>query len=132
MKINLNPSVNSSDTAPIRAKNNGDGTCSPYVEVSPISFAKSTACTVVASPNVLLLPVKIIDANLNRIGLILYNNGANSAYFKYGSAGNAGTDMTFILATFSSWVMPQPIFTGAIYGQRNAGSGVVVATELVA
>jgi hypothetical protein len=50
---------------------------------------------------------------------------------KYGSAGNGGTDMTFPIASYSTWIMPTPVYLGELWGIRNTGSGVVVATELM-
>lgn len=86
---------------------------------------------VTASPNVLTSAIKILDANPARKGLILYNNSANSAYIKLGASGNAGTDMSFIMATFTSFMLPvKPIFTGELWAIRNAGSGVICCTEL--
>jgi len=119
--------ASSSDNVSLAAKKNPDGTATLQMDSNP---PRAGNCVVAASPNVALSPVKIVDTNPNRIGLLLYNNSSNSAYFKYGAAGNAGTDMTFIVASFTTWVMPQPVYTGPIYGQRNAGSGVVVATDL--
>jgi hypothetical protein len=128
-KISFSPNVSSSDNKLIAGKDNGDGTATMQSTVTP---AVSQSCTVTASANVALVATKIVNANPNRIGMMLYNNSANTIYCKYGSSGNGGTDMTFPIATFATWTMPQPIYTGAIWGIRNAGSGVVVATELFA
>lgn len=112
----------------------GDRTDTLLKYLSQITFAIQNSVvsqvTVVASSTITTSAVKIIAANPNRKGLILYNNSANSVYLKYGAAGNGGTDMTAILATFNQFVMPLPIFTGEIWGIRNAGTGQVVATEL--
>jgi hypothetical protein len=73
--------------------------------------------------------VQIVPANPNRIGLILYNNSANSIYIRYGSPGTSAT-CTTVIATFAQWVMPQPIYTGALTACRNAGTGNVIYTEM--
>ncbi len=86
--------------------------------------------TIAVSAFIAQASVKIIDANANRKGLILYNNGANSIYLALGVAANSSNSMTFILATFAHLILPSPIYTVAIYGIRNAGSGTVLATEL--
>lgn len=92
-------------------------------------FFASTA-VISASPSITTSSAQIIGANANRKGLILYNNSANSVYIAYTSPANSSTNMTAIVATFAQWVMTFPIYTGAIYGIRNAGSGTVLATEL--
>lgn len=90
--------------------------------------------TVTVSPAVPLASsgntAKVASANDNRVGLAIYNNSANTIYCKYGSPGNAGTDMTFPIATFATWWMPFPIFAGEIYAVRNSGSGAAVATDM--
>lgn len=90
----------------------------------------SGKATITVSPVITTVSQLIIAANPNRIGLILYNNSANSIYLAYGSAANSSTNMTKILATFANVTMEQPIYTGAIYGIRNAGTGTVLVTEL--
>lgn len=94
----------------------------------------SSTATVTASAVITTTAIKIIGANANRKGLSLYNNSANSVYLKLGAAGNGGTDMTAILATFAQLSISQlylgVIWTGEVWGIRNAGTGQVIATEL--
>lgn len=94
--------------------------------------ASAGKATITVSATITTSSVKIISANPNRIGLILYNNSANSVYLALGSAANSSTNMTFILATFAHLILPSPIYTGDIYGIRNSGTGIVIATELTA
>lgn len=92
---------------------------------------QATRATVTASATITNAgPVMVATTNSRRLGLVLYNNSANTVYIKFGAPGNAGTDMTVPIATFQSYQMPAPIFTGALFGIRNSGTGVVVATEL--
>lgn len=86
--------------------------------------------TVAASATMTTTSIRIIAANPQRIGLLLYNNSGNSAYIKYGSSGDSANNMSFILGANANWVMPQPVFTGELWGKRNSGTGTVVATEL--
>lgn len=94
----------------------------------------SNAATLTASATITTVAVKIIGVNANRKGLSFYNNSANSVYLKLGAAGNAGTDMSFILATFAhlsiNALFPGLNWTGEVWGIRNAGTGAVIATEL--
>lgn len=90
----------------------------------------SSVATIRSSLSIALVSTRIIAANPNRRGLILYNNGANSVYVALGSPANSNTNMTFIIATFAHLILPLPIYTGDIYGVRNAGAGVVLSTEL--
>lgn len=95
-----------------------------------LPLPQATKATITASPTILLVSQKIISANPLRKGLILYNNSANSVYVALGSAANSNTNMTFIIPTFAHLSMALPVFTGDVYGVRNAGSGVILVTEL--
>ncbi len=107
-----------------------------YPSVQPVSGTvtnqpvRSNTAAITISPVITTASVKIIDANPNRLGLILYNNSANSVYIALGSAANSANNMTFIIATFASLVIPAPVYTGAIYGIRNSGTGTILVTEL--
>lgn len=91
----------------------------------------STKTIVTASPNVLTNPVLIIGANSDRIGFMLYNNSANSAYITYGAA-NGSSMCSLILATFAQYVHAVPLlWQGEIYAVRNAGSGSIIVTEFI-
>lgn len=85
--------------------------------------------TITQSPVITTTSQLIIGASSYRIGLILYNNSANSVYISFGSPANSATNMSLIVATFTHWTMVQPIFMGPIYGIRNAGTGTVLVTE---
>lgn len=94
-------------------------------------FTSSTA-TITTSAAIPVSPssVQIIGANVNRKGLYIYNNSANSIYVAYGSA-NTGSIVTQIIPTFASFIVPATaVYTGPVYATRNAGSGSAVVTEL--
>lgn len=69
--------------------------------------------------------------NPARIGLIIWNQSANSIYIEYNSTASSATP-EHIIATFQSLVLLGPvIWTGPISAVRNAGSGPAVVTELL-
>jgi hypothetical protein len=91
---------------------------------------RSTAKITVSESLVAAVSKVIIGANPKRKGLIIYNNGGNTAYITFGpvSAGNACTTN---VASFQSWSMlGNVVYTGQIAAIRNAGTGVMVITEL--
>lgn len=94
-------------------------------------FFRTAAATVSISSSVgTSTSVVIAAANPYRIGLSIYNNGANSAYLTYGTT-SSGSSPTRILATFANWDMTGPVFyTGPIAAIRNAGSGTMIVTEI--
>ena len=99
---------------------------------NPVSLPSSSGATAVISQSATigLTSTLVIAANPNRLGLVIYNNSANSLYLAYGSAANSNTNMTRILATYTQFAMEFPIYSGAIYGIRNSGSGICMCTEI--
>ena len=85
---------------------------------------------ITASPTITTTSTLILPANPKRVGLILWNQSANSVYVAFAENGNSSTKMTLIIGAYSSWVMQGPIYRGPISGIRNSGTGPVVATEL--
>lgn len=101
------------------------------MQVKPFA---SNSLLLTASPTITTASVKILDANANRKALVLYNNSANSVYISFTSPANSSTNMTFLIATFTSLSLNQALglsYTGAVYGIRNAGTGNVLATEFL-
>lgn len=96
----------------------------------PVSPQAASTATISVTATITTASVLVIAANANRKGLLIYNNSANSVYLAYGSAANSSTNMTRILATFTQFSMEAPIYTGAIYGIRNSGTGTCLVTEL--
>lgn len=86
--------------------------------------------TMSVSASILLVSTQIMPANVKRRGLVIYNNSANSVYIAFDTTCNSGNHMTIIIPTFQSWVMPLPIYQGAISAIRNAGSGTLLITEM--
>lgn len=64
---------------------------------------------------------KILEANTQRRGLMLYNNTANSIYLVFGKNAG-GADCNQIVASFANFNMMDKVYTGAIYASRNAGT----------
>lgn len=94
-----------------------------------ISF-RATRSKITVSPNVTTTSVKILAANDERAGLIIYNNSANSGYVCFGQAANSSTSMSVIIPTFTQIIFPLPTYPGDIYAIRNAGTGAFIITEL--
>lgn len=94
------------------------------------SFQASRA-KITVSPVVTTTSQKIISANPERIGLIIYNNSSNTGYIAFGSTANSANNMTRPITTFAAWDSPLPVFTGEIYAIRNAGTGTFIITELL-
>lgn len=90
--------------------------------------------TVTATNNIpALTNVKICNANPNRKGFSVYNNSTNSLYIGVEidvSGGNQiaqlGSNAT--VDAYKDWWGPC-IWTGALYGRRNAGTGGVTVWE---
>lgn len=73
----------------------------------------------------------IMQANLNRKGLVIFNDDfKNNVYVAYDSTVSANY-MTFQVPPQTSLVMPLPIYTGVISAIASAGPGVkLFLTEL--
>ena len=99
----------------------------PYPSGYP-RYAKITASEIITSTaSVLILP-----ENLKRVGLYLYNASGQSVYISFAEVGNSANTLCLQMATYTQWVMPPPVYRGAICGIRNgAGTGRVIATELM-
>jgi hypothetical protein len=93
-------------------------------------YQSAANATVAATPTVATTSVLLIDTNLHRKGLLIYNNSANTIYIAYSTTASSATKMTLPIATFATWNMPLPIYTGPIAGIRNSGSGTCMVTEL--
>ncbi len=89
----------------------------------------SVAATITTTASITTVSVKVLNENLNRKGLIIYNNSSNSVYIAFDVAVNSGNHMTAIIPTFAQWIAPVPCYTGAIAAIRNAGSGALMITE---
>lgn len=101
-----------------------------------MTWSESTAPIAVSTAKITVSPVittvsqPIIAPNPDRKGLTLYNNSANTVYCAYAPTTITTSIITFQIATFASWTMPDPVYTGVISGIRNSGTGTVIATEL--
>lgn len=130
------PWLNTNDNLQMKFRNNGDGTASVEVATAMGSAITSTITysapipVLVANPN---NSVKIVSANANRKGLVIYNNSGNTIYLALrDTAGNGGTAMTFPLGTFASLSLNQVlgfVWLGDVWATRNSGSGGATVTE---
>lgn len=119
------------DTAEVVNAAPGAGAFGLVVRVAgtiPVSFSAPTTSTVtsVAMSNVV---ATILASNANRLGAILWNNGAAQVYVKLGAAATTAS-FTVRLANMSEWEIPFPVYTGIITGITAAGTATILATEL--
>lgn len=77
--------------------------------------------------------VMICPANPARRGLTVYNNSTNSLYVGVESDVSGGNQIGQCASnagpTAHFYMMGPVVYTGALYGRRNTGSGSVVVTE---
>jgi hypothetical protein len=71
----------------------------------------------------------VLASNANRLGAILWNNGAQQAYVKLGAAATTAS-FTARLANQSEWEIPFPVYTGIITAITAVGTATMLATEL--
>jgi hypothetical protein len=71
----------------------------------------------------------ILASNANRMGAILWNDGANTVFVKLGAAATTAS-FTVRMSNKSEWEIPDPIYTGVITGITAAGAATMLATEL--
>lgn len=98
------------------------------LQPTPVSTAVVTTSTSIA-----LISKIIVPPNPARLGLMLYNNSANSGYFTFGSV-SVSNSCSMIIATFANWNWPFSnfVYTGPISCIRNSGTGTVIVTEFSA
>lgn len=71
----------------------------------------------------------VIASNANRLGAILWNDGAQFAYVRL-AAGATTALFTARLANKSEWELPYPVYTGIITAITSTGTATMLATEL--
>jgi hypothetical protein len=71
----------------------------------------------------------ILASNANRLGAILWNDGAQNVFVRLG-AGATTAAFTVRLSNKSEFELPFPVYTGIITGITSAGTATIVATEL--
>ncbi len=90
----------------------------------------AVGCTIISTASVGLTSMQVMSSNSKRMGLIVYNNSANSVYLAFDTFCASATHMTMIIPTFAQWFMTAPTYCGPISAVRNAGSGILMITEL--
>ncbi len=103
----------------------------------PIYPTKTATKFVIASASIQATQtVLLVPANPNRKGFTVYNNSTNSLYVlaEIPAVGVGGSNLIDFCASNAGptsvvkWLGPT-VYTGAIYGLRNAGSGSVTCWE---
>lgn len=86
---------------------------------------------VTKSPSVGSSSQLILAPKASRRGLIVYNNDGAKAFLALGVPAVIGTVLSLEIKANEFWVMPEPVFTGAVYAVRSpgAGSGFLYCTE---
>lgn len=59
--------------------------------------------------------VSLLAADDDRLGVIIFNDATTLLMVKFGATASA-TSFTHKIAAGGSWVVPEPLFTGAIDG----------------
>ncbi len=87
-----------------------------------------------------LAPVSVDDsasvvtlkaANINRLGLTIYNNSSEVLSVKLGATATLA-DFNFKIAVGGYWEMPSPIYTGIVTGiWANNSTGAALVAESV-
>ncbi len=73
---------------------------------------------------------EVLAANSARKGAIFYNNSTSAMFLKFGGAAS-NSDFTVKLASYDTWVLPLPIYTGSIHGiWESDTAGKLMVTEL--
>jgi len=74
--------------------------------------------------------ISLLAANVNRIGLLVFNDDTGTLYLKYGTTASTSS-YTVQIPGGGYWEMPLPAYVGAIDGiWVTSGSGSVRMTEL--
>ncbi len=68
-------------------------------------------------------------SNTDRKGLFLYNDSGANIYVGFSNTVTA-SNFTVRLQNNAYWEMPNPFFTGNVYGIRSSGSGNMLVTEI--
>lgn len=120
-----------------------DGAVAGYVSVvdpatgNPVNpaaptpaMATSGTATVLTQVAASATAVQLRTAQSGRKGFIVANTDTNPMLLKYGTGASA-TSFTFSVPANTTWVMPEPIYTGAITAiWPTAGAGAAGVTEL--
>jgi hypothetical protein len=83
----------------------------------------------VTSPASSATNATLVAANVNRIGMIVYNDSTAILYLKYGATASA-TSFTVPMGPGAYWEMAPPIYTGQVDGIWSAANGNARITEL--
>jgi hypothetical protein len=119
--VNLNP-------IPISGTVTANQGTSPWVvtgTVTPPSVSTSTVTRVASGISSHLL----VAANINRKGLMFYNDGSAQQFIKFGATAST-TDFSIRMTAQSYLEVPLPIYTGQIDVISSTTNGAIQVTEL--
>lgn len=95
-----------------------------------VSFSAAQPATATVSSVALSTVVAtVLSANANRLGAIIWNDGAQAAYIKLGT-GATTSSFTVRLQNKSEWELPYPVYTGDITGITATSTATALVTEL--
>ncbi len=121
-----NGSVNVEVTTPVSAEITAPLAANGSVEIETTPAATATITAVASSA----ASVAVVASNAARRGLILSNNSTEPVLVAFAAAASA-TAFTVVLAIGQNFVLPAPVYTGAISAiWPTAGTGDLSATEL--
>lgn len=104
----------------------GGGTETNAMRTTPAVLATATLTNLASAATT----ASALASNVNRRGVLMFNDDANAVLIKYGATASA-TSYTVKIPGDSYWEMPFPIYTGAIDAIWLAdGSGSLRITEL--
>jgi len=72
----------------------------------------------------------LLASNVNRRGVVIYNDSLQNLYVKFNSGACSATSFTLILAPGQTLMESEMGYTGAITGILDGGSGNAQVTEL--
>lgn len=99
-----------------------DSYAGPIIQCATVKKTTVASGSFPAANDILLAP-----ANPNRLGFVVYNNSTNTMYVLISTGGPTGNQIgqcaTNAGPTAHFYMTGPMVYTGAIYGYRNSGSG---------
>lgn len=103
----------------------GDSTYGLDVDVTRLPQPGASQVSAVSAS---VSSVVIVPPNLLRYGLTVWNDSTSVLYLKCG-AGASVTSATIVVPAQGFYVVPYPVYTGALYGAWVSASGFARITE---
>ncbi len=103
----------------------GDSTYGLDVDVTRLPQPAGSQLSAVTAS---VASVEIVTVNLLRYGLTVWNDSSSVLYLKLGSAASASS-ASVVLRPQGFFVVPYPVYTGALYGAWASAVGAARITE---